>query len=105
MLLITGFCKKCQGTAYFSKMSGTPAFCPMCGEDAKNNWTQGPVDEIPMKDTFELHVRNDNPRLAVDFCIGDREYTLVPDELITIEANDGDCVYFDAIYEDMPEVE
>lgn len=45
----------------------------------------------------KLHVRNDNPELTVDFCVGMKEYSLKPSEQITIEANDGDHVYFDAI--------
>ena len=39
-MLFKGSCSKCNGVAYFSKMDGSPAFCPMCGEDSKNSWTQ-----------------------------------------------------------------
>jgi len=42
-MLFKGSCSKCNGVAYFSKMDGSPAFCPMCGEDAKDNWVQEKV--------------------------------------------------------------
>ena len=51
----------------------------------------------------KLHVRNDNPELTVDFCVGMKEYSLKPSEQITIEANDGDYVYFDAIQVEVEE--
>jgi len=46
---------------------------------------------------LKLHIKNDN-KLTVEICCGEKEYTLSPDEEITIEVNDEDRMYFDAIY-------
>lgn len=98
-LLFKGSCSKCNGVAYFSKIDGSPAFCPMCGEDAKDNWTQEKV--VGMDEAgFTLQIRNDNPTLTVDFCVGEKEYSLLPYEQIEVEVKDQDCMYFDSIYED-----
>ena len=43
---------------------------------------------------FKLHVKNQlNGR--IEFCAGEKEYQLEPEQEITIEVNDEDCVYFD----------
>jgi hypothetical protein len=39
-----------------------------------------------------------NGKLAIEFCVGDKEYQLAPDEEITIDVEEDDCVYFDTVY-------
>jgi uncharacterized Zn finger protein (UPF0148 family) len=56
-MLFKGSCSKCNGVAYFSKMDGSPAFCPMCGEDAKDNWAQEKVVGSERSEQLESLVR------------------------------------------------
>jgi 3-isopropylmalate dehydratase small subunit len=44
----------------------------------------------------QIFVKNQlNNGLTIEFCCGDKEYQLKHDEKITIEIEDGDCLYFD----------
>ncbi|HOV80379.1 MAG TPA: hypothetical protein PK728_09785 [Bacillota bacterium] len=48
---------------------------------------------------IKLHVKNQlNSGLTIEFCCGEKEYTLGPEEEIAIEVQDGDCMYFDVVY-------
>jgi len=47
--------------------------------------------------SMKLVIKNEN-LLTVEFCCGEKEYLLEPSEELVIEVNDGDCMYFDAIY-------
>ncbi len=45
---------------------------------------------------MKLHIINQlNKGLTIEFCCGDKEYTLKPEENVTIEVNDEDCMYLD----------
>ena len=45
---------------------------------------------------MKLHIKNQlNDGLAIEFCCGQKEYTLAPEEEVTVEVNDEDCMYFD----------
>jgi hypothetical protein len=44
-----------------------------------------------------IYVRNQTV-FTMEFCCGENEYALSPEEEITIEIKDGDCMYFDEVY-------
>lgn len=47
---------------------------------------------------MKLHIKNQlNNGLTIEFCCGQEEYTLGPDEEKTIEVGDEDCMYFDIV--------
>ena len=46
---------------------------------------------------MKLNIKNENG-LTVEFCCGEKEYILKPDEEIAIEVNDEDCMYIDTIH-------
>lgn len=47
---------------------------------------------------MKLHIKNQlNDNLTIEFCCGPKEYTLQHDQEIDIEAEDGDCMYFDIV--------
>jgi hypothetical protein len=47
----------------------------------------------------QIYVKNQlNDGLTIEFCCGDKEFKLNPNEEKTIEIEDGDCVYFDGAY-------
>jgi hypothetical protein len=47
---------------------------------------------------MQLHVKNQlNDGLTIEFCCGDKEYQLEPNEEKTIEVNEEDCMYFDIV--------
>lgn len=45
---------------------------------------------------MKIHIKNQTGN-EIDFCCGENEYTLRPDEEVSIEVQDGDCFYFDKI--------
>ncbi len=45
---------------------------------------------------MKLHIKNQTGD-TIDFCLGKGEYSLKPDEKITVEAQDEDFMYFDEI--------
>lgn len=47
-------------------------------------------------DTVKLHIKNQLPA-TIEFCCGMSEYTLAPEEAVTIMVNDEDCMYFDTL--------
>ena len=47
---------------------------------------------------MKLHIKNQlNGKHIIEFCCGQMEYTLEPEEEVTIEVNDEDCMYFDIV--------
>ncbi len=47
---------------------------------------------------MKLHIKNQlNNGLTIEFCCGEKEYILDPDEEATIEVQDEDCMYFDVV--------
>lgn len=47
---------------------------------------------------MKLNLKNETGYL-VDFCSGEKEYSLQPGEEISIEVFDEDCMYFDGVKE------
>lgn len=46
----------------------------------------------------QIHVKNQlNNGLAIEFCCGDKEYKLGPEEETVIEVNEDVCMYFDVV--------
>jgi hypothetical protein len=46
----------------------------------------------------QIIVKNQlNNGLTIEFCCGEKEYTLKHDEEVTVEVEDGDCMYFDGV--------
>jgi len=46
----------------------------------------------------EIHVKNQlGNGLSIQFCCGEREYELKPEEEIAIEVQEGDCLYLDVV--------
>ncbi len=45
---------------------------------------------------MKLNVKNDNGH-TMEFCCGEKEYTLSPGEEVSIEINDEDYMYFDEV--------
>jgi len=44
----------------------------------------------------EIYVKNQlNDGLEIEFCVGDKEYRLEHNEEVTIDVEDGSCMYFD----------
>lgn len=66
----------------------------------ENYGDEAQIIEIPKKRKtgkgFKLHIKNQSG-YSIDFCCGMGEYSLMPDEKITIEVNDEDYMYFDTI--------
>ena len=54
------------------------------------------IETFPTRDTARLHIENQTGD-TIDFCCGKGEYSLKPDEKITVEVRDEDCMYFDEI--------
>ena len=47
---------------------------------------------------MKLHIKNQlNGGLTIEFCCGQEEYILGPEEEKTIEVSDEDCMYFDVV--------
>jgi hypothetical protein len=59
--------------------------------DMKTRIAKGGV-KVTLTITNQL---NDN--YAIEFCLGDKEYILEPDEVIEVEVNDEDCICFDDV--------
>ncbi len=79
-MLFKGSCSKCNGVAYFSKMNGSPAFCPMCGEDAKDNWAQEKVvgmDEAGFALRELVEVLKKHEQWEADFILDDKAWATV----------------------------
>jgi hypothetical protein len=45
---------------------------------------------------MKIHIKNQLTD-TVKFCSGEKEYELKPEQEITIEVKDGDCLYLDTI--------
>lgn len=45
---------------------------------------------------MKIHIKNQLP-VAIEFCCGQKEYELEPEQEITIEVQDEDCLYLDTI--------
>jgi len=46
----------------------------------------------------KLHIKNQlNGGLTIEFCCGQEEYILAPDEEKTVEVQEEDCMYFDVV--------
>ena len=45
---------------------------------------------------MKLHIKNQLGG-KIEFCLGEKEYELAPEEEMTIEVKDEDCMYFDKI--------
>lgn len=47
---------------------------------------------------MKIHVKNQlNNGHIIEFCCGEREYKLEPEEEVTIEIQDEDCMYLDTV--------
>lgn len=47
---------------------------------------------------MKLHIKNQlNDKHIIEFCCGQMEYSLKPEEEVTIEVSDEDCMYFDIV--------
>jgi hypothetical protein len=47
---------------------------------------------------MKLHIKNQlNGDLTIEFCCGQEEYTLEPEEEVTLEVQDEDCMYLDIV--------
>lgn len=45
---------------------------------------------------MQIQIKNQlNDKLTIEFCCGDKEYTLAHNEEAVIEINDDVCMYFD----------
>jgi hypothetical protein len=51
-----------------------------------------------MPDKIKLHIKN-QALFRIEFCCGEKEYELEPDQQVTIEVEDEDCMYFDQVVE------
>jgi len=47
---------------------------------------------------LKIYIKNENGH-TMGLCCGENEYTLNPDEEISVEVKDGDCIYLDEIQE------
>ena len=47
---------------------------------------------------LKIYIKNENGHI-MGLCCGENEYTLNPDEEISVEVKDGDCIYLDEIQE------
>lgn len=92
-------CLECGGVAYLTKLNGMYAFCPMCGEEVTCN------QELT-RDVF-ISETNASPKLTVinqtdytiDFVSGIKEeHTVLPDQRVEIEIEDGDYMYIDQAF-------
>lgn len=45
---------------------------------------------------MKIHIKNQTGHL-IQFCLGDGEYSLNPEEEVEAEVKDGDCMYIDLI--------
>ena len=46
----------------------------------------------------KLNIKNQlNNKHIIEFCVGEKEFTLKPEEELTIEVQDEDCIYFDVV--------
>ncbi|MCL6478318.1 MAG: hypothetical protein K6T65_07855 [Peptococcaceae bacterium] len=46
---------------------------------------------------MKLHIKNQLNGI-IEFCCGEKEYELNPEQEITIEVKDEDCMYFDTVH-------
>lgn len=46
---------------------------------------------------MKIHIKNQLNTLTVEFCCGEKEYRLGPGEVIAINIQDEDCMYFDTV--------
>jgi hypothetical protein len=46
---------------------------------------------------MEMHIKNSSP-YVIEFCIGEDEFTLGPDQEVVVEVKNGDCMYFANAY-------
>jgi len=45
---------------------------------------------------MKLFIENNLPGI-IEFCCGDKEYELEPEQVIEIEVNDEDCLFLDTV--------
>jgi len=56
------------------------------------------IDNIIRRCDYETAYKNQlNSGLAIEFCCGQEEYTLEPEEEVTVEVQDEECMYFDIV--------
>lgn len=50
---------------------------------------------------MKIYIKNQlNNGHAIEFCAGEREYKLGPEEEITIQVQEEDCIYLDVVHQD-----
>jgi hypothetical protein len=48
--------------------------------------------------SVKIHIANQlNGDKMIEFCCGEKEYTLLNGQEVDIEVEDGDCMYFDGV--------
>lgn len=98
-------CLECGGVVYLTKFEGMYAFCPMCGEEVAVINDSGESNQKITESVFirevntslRITIRNQT-KYAIDFVAGIKEeHTVLPDQEVGIEVEDGDYVYLDQV--------